>query len=133
MDRNPKPTNGGTAVDEKTFFEYEDVKVTNARFISGGQTYAMSNVTSVKSREESPSRVGPALVLLFCLGAFMAENYFFGIVLGALGLFWLIKQKAVYHVMLSTAGGETSALKTNQPEYLSKVVKALNDAIVYRG
>jgi hypothetical protein len=43
-------------MEECTFFEYEDVKVTNARFISGGQTFAMNNVTSVKPYEKKPSR-----------------------------------------------------------------------------
>jgi hypothetical protein len=33
--------------DEKTFFQYEDVAVTNSRFMVGGQTFAMSNITSV--------------------------------------------------------------------------------------
>lgn len=120
-------------MDEKTFFEYEDVKVTNARFISGGQTYAMSNVTSVKSREETPSRVGPALVLLLAIGGFISQNYVVGVVFGAVGAFWMMKQKTAYHVMLSTSSGETSALKTYQLEYVSKVVQALNNAIVYRG
>lgn len=35
--------------------------------------------------------------------------------------------------MLSTSGGETSALKTHQLHYVTRVVNALNDAIVYRG
>lgn len=120
-------------MEEKTFFEHEDVKVTNTRFVSGGQTYAMSNVTSVKSREDEPSRVGPGLILLFCIALFMSENYVGGVIFGAIGLFWLLKQKTTYHVMLSTSSGETSALKTHQIEYVRKVVQALNDAIIYRG
>ena len=54
-------------MDEKTFFEYDDVKVTNARFISGSQTYAMSNVTSVKAFEEKPSRLWGIVALLIGL------------------------------------------------------------------
>ena len=38
----------GIEMNEKTFFEYDGVKVTNARFIVDGQTFAMSNVTSGK-------------------------------------------------------------------------------------
>lgn len=44
-------------MEEKVFFEYEDVKVTNARFINGHETYAMGNVTSVKAFEQKPNRI----------------------------------------------------------------------------
>ena len=40
---------------EKVFFEYDDVKVTNTRFINGANTYAMAGVTSIKLREKKPS------------------------------------------------------------------------------
>ena len=42
-------------MEEKTFFD--DVKVTNSRFISGSQTYAMSNITSAKAYEKKPNRL----------------------------------------------------------------------------
>jgi hypothetical protein len=119
-------------MDEKTFFEYDDVKVTNARFISGSQTYAMSNVTSVKAFEEKPSRLWGIVALLIGL-AIASSNATVGLIITAAAAFYLYWQKTVYHVMLATAGGETSALKTYQREYLSKVVAALNEAIVHRG
>ena len=119
-------------MDEKTFFEYEDVKVTNTRFISGSQTYAMSNVTSVKAFEEKPSRLWGIVALL--IGLVVASNTLaVGLIISAVAAFYLYQQKTVYHVMLATSGGETSALKTHQREYLSKVVSALNEAIVHRG
>jgi hypothetical protein len=119
-------------VDEKTFFEYEDVKVTNARFISGSQTYAMSNVTSVKAFEQKPKRLGGIVAL--AIGAAVAVNTpTVGIVIAAAAALYLYLQKTLYHVMLATSGGETSALKTHQREYLQKVVTALNEAIVHRG
>ena len=129
-------------MEEKTFFAYEDVKVTSSRFISGGQTFAMSNVTSVKAFEQKPSRFGGIIFLLVGLGFVVkevllgvpsVESVIFGIVLTALAALYLYEQKTVYHVMLATAGGETSALKTYQKEYLDRVVGALNQAIVYRG
>ena len=119
-------------MDEKTFFEYEDVKVTNARFISGSQTYAMSNVTSVKAFEQKPKRLGGIVVL--AIGVAIAINTpAVGIVIAAAAAIYLYLQKTLYHVMLATSGGETSALKTHQPEYLQKVVTALYEAIVHRG
>lgn len=51
-------------MEEKTFFEYENVKVTNARFATGGQTYAMNNVISVKTHKQTPSRLVGVLDLM---------------------------------------------------------------------
>lgn len=119
-------------MDEKTFFEYDDIKVTNARFISGSQTYVMSNVTSVKAFEEKPNRLGGIFALLIGLATSLSNTDIGLLIMGA-AAFYLYQQKTVYHVMLATAGGETSALKTHQREYLSKVVAALNEAIVHRG
>lgn len=117
---------------ETIFFENEGVRVTNSRFIVDGQTFAMNNITSVKPLEQKPSRILP--ILLLVLGALPAVNGVFGgLVLSAIGVAWLAMQKTVYHVMLHTSGGETSALKTYQKDYLQKVVTALNNAIVHRG
>lgn len=119
-------------MEEKTFFEYEDVKVTNARFISGSQTYAMSNVTSVKAFEDKPKRFGGILVLIVGL-AIAVNTPVVGLLIAAAAGYYLYQQKTTFHVMLATAGGEVSALKTYQREYLNRVVAALNDAIVHRG
>lgn len=122
-------------MEEKTFFEYDDVKVTNARFITAGQTYAMNNVTSVKSMTKKPPRLGGVVLLL--VGLLMAVGNanapWFGAILAVGAAYYLYQQKTTYHVMLTTAGGETSALTTHQQEYLSKVINALNEAIVHRG
>ena len=119
-------------MDETTFFEYEDVKVTNSRFISGSQTYAMGNVTSVKAFEKKPNRLAGILVLIIGLAVAISTPAV-GLVVAAAAAFYLYWQKTIYHVMLATSGGETSALKTYQREYLDKVVSALNQAIVHRG
>jgi hypothetical protein len=122
-------------MEEKIFFEYEDVKVTNARFITGAQTFAMSNVTSVKAHTQKPSRI--ALILLLIIGLFFTlgggAGVLIGLVVAAVAAIALYLQKTTYHVMLTTSGGETSALKTYQLDYITKVVNALNEAIVHRG
>lgn len=46
----------------QTFFEFDDVKVTNVRFMTGVQTFAMNNVTSVKTKIDKPSRFGGILI-----------------------------------------------------------------------
>ncbi|TQQ44914.1 hypothetical protein FLL79_19260 [Vibrio cholerae] len=94
-------------MEEKIFFESNDVKVTNSRFITGNQTYAMSNVTSVKPHKQSPNRMP--------------------------WIFVLYNQKPLYTVILKTSSGENRALHTNEQEYLNQVINALNEAIVHRG
>jgi hypothetical protein len=119
-------------VDETIFFQHEGVRITNTRFIVDGQTFAMNNITSVKPLEKKPNRIWP--VLLIVLGVLPALNGAYGgLWLSLGGGIWFALQKTMYHVMLHTSGGETSALKTYQREYLDKVVTALNNAIVHRG
>lgn len=119
-------------MEEKQFFSYDDVKVTNARFVNGNQTYAMSNVTSVKSFVQKPSRLGGVIVLLIGLAIALSAPVV-GLLIAGVAIAYLVQQKTKYHIMLATAGGEVSALTTHQFDYLQKVVAALNEAIVYRG
>ena len=120
-------------MDEREFFRYEDVAVTNARFMVGAQTFAMSNITSVKASKDSPNRFWPILILVLGFFSLIANNVAFAVACGVLGGVWLAFQKTYYHVALTTAGGETKALTSTQREYVEKVVHALNDAIVHRG
>jgi len=92
----------------------------------------MSNVTSVKAFEEKPNRLWGIVAL--AIGLAVAINTpVAGISIAAGAALYLFMQKTMYHVMLATSGGETSALRTHQKEYLQKVVSALNEAIVHRG
>ena len=121
--------------EERTFFQHEDVSVTNSRFMVGSQTFAMSNITSVKASRQVPKRLWPTLLVVIGVLLAIAEsaNVGIGIVIGGVGVAWLLVQKTMYHVMLTTAGGETSALSSKQRVYIEKVVQALNEAIVARG
>lgn len=92
----------------------------------------MSNVTSVKSLEQKPKRFWALVTLI--IGLMIAINTpVVGIAIAAICGLYIYKQKTIYHVMLATSGGEVSALKTDQRQYLEKVVSALNEAIVHRG
>ena len=57
----------------------------------------------------------------------------FGLLLigGAVAL--LMKQKPEFSVLLSTASGKVKALASSDGDFISKVVSALNDAVVHRG
>jgi len=119
-------------MEEQVFFEREGVKVTNARFVVGMQTFAMSNITSVNPATEPPSRFTLILVLIVGVLFAFAVPWFGAFVVAMCALF-LYLQKTKYHVMLHTAGGETKALTTEELEYFNHVVGALNQAIVHRG
>jgi len=119
-------------MEERTFFEQGDVKVTNARFISNGQTYAMRNVTSVKPFEQKPPRAMGVIIALIGLGVMASGNFMFGVMALAAGLAVLFLIKPIYHVLLATSSGETRALKTKDRAYVNQVIQAINDAMVHR-
>jgi hypothetical protein len=119
-------------MEEKTFFEHDGVKVTSARFVVDGQTFAMSNVTSVKALEEPPGRLWTLLGAVLAFGL-MTKSILLGAIVLGLAIWYFVKQPSKFHIMLRTSGGETKALTTNQKEYVEKVVGALSDAIVHRG
>ncbi|MEK7207774.1 MAG: DUF6232 family protein [Pseudomonadota bacterium] len=119
-------------MEEKTFFSDGGITVTNTRFIVPSQTYAMSGITSVKNSHESPKRSYPiicgVLGLVFLPGALVV-----GLIIAGVAIVWWLGQKTQYHVVLTTSGGEVKALSTVDGALISKVVQALNDAIVARG
>jgi uncharacterized membrane protein len=121
-------------MEEKTFFDTGNVRVTNARFIVDGQTYAMNGVTSVKQAARHPSRVGPTLwaligLLLVVTGAAVV----LGLILLVVALLWGFGQKPVWIVVLSSSSGEAQALTSQDRDYIDGVISALNESIVHRG
>ena len=122
-------------MEEKIFFNQGNVSVSNSRFVVDGQTYAMSNVTSVKSGTTPPSRgvaVLMALIGLVCLlgsgGVFIA-----GLVAIAIAVLVWIGNKAKHSVILNTSSGENQALVSEDKSYIINVVSSLNEAIISRG
>jgi hypothetical protein len=122
-------------MDEQVFFEHGNVKVTNARFIVGSQTYAMNGVTSVKSSVTPPSRGG--LIIAIVVGLLMLAGpvgmKLLGVGLIAFAAWMLSQQKSLHAVFLSSASGEVQALADTDDAYIDGVVHALNEALVHRG
>ncbi len=130
-------------MEEKIFYEIEDVKVTNSRFVVAGATYPIANISSVKSSFKkvnkaiayilvvfgilcllasatapSGGQAGPAILALLCIG---------------FGYPRFEKAKAVHTVVLATSGGEVQAYSSQNEDVIAAIVAALNDAIVHRG
>lgn len=123
-------------MEEKSFFNQGDVSVTNARFIVNGQTYAMNGVTSVKTGRKNPSRLGPIILGISGLGVIGSESagsFIFGGAMIALAIFWWIRQKPEFSVVLSSASGEAQALTSKDVPFINGVIEALNNAIIHRG
>lgn len=118
---------------ETVFLSENNIQVTNSRFIVNGQTYAMSNVTSVKNQREEPSILLPFVFLVFGIFCMTDKKVGTGIFLIAIGLFIYHLLRQTHRVVLNTAGGEVEALKSRDVDFIVRIVKALNDAIVHRG
>ena len=119
-------------MDEELVFEEGEVKVTNARFVVTGQTYAMNGVTSVRQFVKKPNRVLPIVIGIAGLATFAGTFVGALILLGIAVALWMA-MKTEYSVLLSTAGGEARALSSKDQAYINRVVAALNDAIIKRG
>ncbi|WP_052338400.1 DUF6232 family protein [Luteimonas huabeiensis] len=122
-------------MEEKIFFDRNGVSVSNARFIVHGQTYAMNGVTSVKQAVKHPSRLGPIVLGLIGLIALIngGGGIFLGIVLLAATVFWWVRQKPEWIVVLNSSSGETQALTSEDRSYINGVIEALNQSVIHRG
>jgi len=97
------------------------------------QTYAMAGVTSVRSERIEPKRGWPIFLLVIgFLLLFISEVRGVGVVLVLIAIAWLIVLKPTFAVALRSASGETRAIQSQDSAFISSVVEALNQAIVYR-
>lgn len=124
---------------EKTFYQDPTVIVTNSRCIVAGQTYAMSGITSVRPFTEVPSKGGPIVLIIvgafFVMGA-LGQHFVFGALMGigmiAGGIAWYKSKKDIYHVVVHSASGESRLIHSTDRAYITSIIAALNEAIVYR-
>jgi len=126
--------------EEKVMLEDRGITVTSARFIAGGQTYAMNGVTSVKSSVYHPSKLWPVLLTIFGLFGILSGlgnqtvmGVIVGVALALLGILWFRSKKPVYAVRLTSSSGEAEAYTSEDGDFVGRVVNAINDAIVHRG
>ncbi|ATM01291.1 QacE [Aeromonas sp. CA23] len=123
-------------MEEKIFFNQGNVSVSNSRFIVDGQTYAMNNVTSVKSGVVKPNRLGSIIIGLIGLAMVLSGSggvLIGGLVLLAIAVLSWMGNKKRYTVLLHTSSGENQALASPDESYIRTVINSLNDAIVSRG
>ena len=123
--------------EEKVFFEQGKVKVTSSRFVAVDRTFAMANITSVRSLriEAKRSIYGTAFAVIGALIAVEQRNILIGVILfvgGVIHTYIQIKKRDKFVVAIATSGGEVHAHDASE-SYVGRVVDAINAAIVYRG
>ena len=116
---------------EQVFLREGDLMVTKARFVTPGQTFAMSGITAVRTGVASPNRTGPWI--LIGVGVCLLCVYGLGIFAIIGGIIWMVKQKPEYVVYLASASGESDAYSSKDQDFVRRDADALNEAIVARG
>lgn len=126
-------------MEEKTFFDNGNIKVTNARFIVQSQTYVISNIASIKMlKYKNPFRRFLYLIV-FLLGLVAAAgissgaaagNYF--LAAAVILLIITIRLKLSYLVSIVSSSGIFAAVSSTDKELISEIIEALNKAIVDR-
>ena len=122
------------ANEETIFFNDKNITVTQARVICGGETYVISNITSVSAQVENPNRGGLIILLLIGLLVmyFAPEQVLLGLLIVIVAAIFLYMQKPTYHLILTTSAGQARALVTKQLHYIQEITEAINQAIIYR-
>ena len=128
---------------EEQIYSDSVVSITTARVIVSGTTYALRNITSVKTTK-TPAKQGCAimflllgiLLLIGSVGAFssgagtgMTVLLVAGCIV-AIAIVWIRACRPTYHVVIASASGEVQALSSQERDYVDKIVGSINDAIV---
>lgn len=123
---------------ETPFFSDDRVVITSARAVIAGTTYALANITSVRSWTVKRSAL-PLLLGILCLLSGIAIATSQGgcggavILVGVVLTLFYFLAKDRHYVRIGTAGGEVDALQSTDPAYVHQIVTALNNAIIHRG
>lgn len=118
-----------TTEGEQVFLREGDIMVTKARFVTPGQTFAMSGITAVRTGVAPPNRTGPWILI----GVGVCCAWGLGTIPIIGGIVWMVKQKPEYVVFLASASGESGAYASKDQDFVRRVADALNEAIIARG
>ena len=120
---------------EKTFYKDQNVYVTQSRFVVGGKTYAMRNISSVTNYRTEKSKAGAIFLILIGLLAltFGGSGMTFGVIMIAIGVLIIVRTKDDYSVQISSNSGESKALVSKNRDYIQKIVDSVNEVIIFRG
>jgi hypothetical protein len=145
----PPPPPTPESSEEKVYFHSADVYVSRSRCILGGKTYAMSNMTSVELAKMPAARGAGislagfgGLLLLIGVSNFATErredtgigacSLFLGFICSISGIAWAVSLKNRFAVRISGSSGESDGLVSPDVALVTKIVAAINRAIIDR-
>lgn len=116
---------------EEVLCEIQGVKVTPARVIINGTTYAVANITSIAAVKDTSMRAKGILVILLGVVFVLAKVYVLAspaLVVGLL-MVWFGKSAVL---VLTTGAAERRALRSRDEAMVVSVASAINLAIMKR-
>lgn len=119
---------------ETVFYNLAGIVVTSARLVTPGQTFAMGNVTSVRSESDKQSRSIPLVVAVvaFVLGG-MIYPVIGPIAAIAAGYYFWNYHKPDHRIVVVSAAGESPAITSKDIETIHIIHQAISSAIISRG
>lgn len=135
-DNVPTPSTSSTEASsskEKIFLADGSIRVTSAWFRVGSRRYAIEDIASVKQTYRPPRRAVPIFMAALGLLLVYLGTQVLGVSLIILAVFWLGGQYDSYSVSLVTPHGKMRVFTSIDQEYISRIVAALNEAVVRRG
>lgn len=126
-------------MDEKTFYSDNSVQVTSSRVVMPGTTYALRNISSVRTLVFTPSHsldialiVIGIIILLIGISS-SAGAAFVGLILAGAGIALFMTKKPDYLVRLGTNAGEQDGIRSKDKVYIDRIVNAINESIISKG
>jgi hypothetical protein len=119
---------------EEVLFENGAIKITPARVVNGGATYAVANITSVKAQKDNDGRIYGVVAAIFGLVLALTGTTL-GIALGAVMLLGgvLLAIFGTYtEVVITTGAAEQKAFRSRDEKTALEVASAINLAIMKR-
>lgn len=133
-------------ISEITILEAGEIKITNLRAVVGTETYAISNIFSVRMTKEG-SMFGCLVAALISIGVLLglfaivsdtisetdSSRYFltFAFICLSSALVVALTARPNYIIQVSGPSGNFDILQSNNKDYLTNIVEAINDAILY--
>lgn len=125
--------------EETVYFQDPFVTVTAARVVFGGTTFPLRNVSSVRVDVSPASYIFAGVLLLLGLGLGVAAVMLptarmilvccSGLMV-VFGILAVVSAKTTYRLTVGNAGGEFLGTSSNSKGYMTKLHRALNEAIV---
>jgi uncharacterized protein DUF6232 len=123
-------------VEEQVFLSENNVTVTRSRIVIGNQTYPVANITSIRTDSKPPNLIWPFLmgvIGFFLLIAGIVEGgtaFLIGVVLIGAAVVWWRQAKPTHTIFFGTAGGERRALESEDGDYVQRVARAIDEALI---